>query len=218
MKSKDLPTITAFKASPDKGKGLARDMRIRWAFEEVGQAYEVKLVTFEEMTQPAYRALQPFGQIPAYQEGDLVLFETGAIILHLAGKFPGLLPPEANSRARAITWMFAALNTVEPPIVERSSFVILERDRPWYKDRLPLLDERVHMRLKELSTYLGDREWLDGSFSAGDLLMVNVLCRLESSGLLDHYPNICAYIARAKARPAFQRAFAAQLAVYQASI
>jgi glutathione S-transferase len=216
-KNLPLPTITAFKASPDRGKGLARDMRVRWAFEEVGQPYDVRLVTFEEMTQPSYRALQPFGQIPAYQEGDLVLFESGAIILHLAEKHAGLLPSDANDRARAITWMFAALNTVEPPIVERSSFFILERDKPWYNDRLPILDERVHMRLKELSSYLGDAEWLHGAFSAGDLLMVNDLCRLESSGLLDHHPILSAYIARAKARPAYQRAFAAQLAVFEAA-
>ena len=212
------PTITAFKASPDRGRGLARDMRIRWAFEEVGQSYDVKLVTFEEMKQAEYRKLQPFGQIPAYQEGDLVMFESGAIIFHLAEKKAGLLPKEANARARAITWMFAALNTVEPPIVERSGMVILEKEKSWYKERLPMMDERVDGRLKELSTYLGKSEWLDGDFSAGDLLMVTVLRRLDGSGLLERYPNLCAYIARAEARPAYQRAFAAQLAVYNDSL
>lgn len=218
MKNDTLPIITAFKASPDRGKGLARDMRVRWAFEEVGQSYDVKLVTFEEMAGPAYRKLQPFGQIPAYEEGSLVLFETGAIILHIAEKYPGLLPDEPNARARAITWMFAALNTVELPIVERSSFVIVEKNKPWFNERLPLLDERVHARLRELSAYLSDSQWLDGDFSAGDLLMVNVLCRLESSGLLNHYPNLEDYIARARARPAYKRAFAAQLAVYEESL
>src|SRR5687768_1204073 len=170
-----IPTITAFKDSPDRARGLARDMRVRWAFEEVEQPYNVRLVTFDEMKQSSYRALQPFGQIPAYQEGDLVLFESGAIVLHIAEEHAGLLPSQAKARARAITWMFSALNTVEPPIVERSSFVLLEGEKPWYKDRLSLLDERVNARLQELSACLGEAEWLDGKFSAGDLLMVTVL-------------------------------------------
>jgi glutathione S-transferase len=212
------PTITAFKASPDRGRGLARDMRVRWAFEEVGQSYDVQLVSFDEMTKSPYRALQPFGQIPAYYEGDLVLFESGAIVFHIAQNRPGLLPTEAKARARAIAWMFCALNTVELPIVERSGFVLLERDKSWYQARLGMLDERVRVRLQELSAYLGDSDWLDGEFSAGDLLMVTVLRRLAGSGLLEHYPNICAYIARAEARPAYQRAFTAQLEVYEASL
>lgn len=211
------PTISAFKKSPDRGRGLARDFRIRWALEEVDQPYEVRLVTFEEMKEPAYRALHPFGQIPLYQEGELVLFESGAIVLHLAERHAGLLPREANARARAITWMFCALNTMEPPIVERSLFGILERTKSWYPDRLPLLDERVSTRLQELSTRLADAEWLDGPFSAGDLLMVTVLRRLESSGLLNPHPTLRAYIARAELRPAYQRAFAAQAAVFQKS-
>jgi glutathione S-transferase len=211
------PTITAFKSSPDRGRGLARDMRVRWAFEEVGQPYEVRLVSFEEMKQAPYRALQPFGQIPVYQEGDLVLFESGAIILHIAESRPGLLPSERQARARAIAWMFSALNTVEPPIVDRSNLVLFERDKSWYQDRLPMLDERVRTRLKELSIRLGEAEWLDGAFSAGDLLMVTVLRRLESSGLLVEYPNLCSYIARGEARPAYQSAFAAQLEVFNDS-
>ena len=211
------PTITAFKNSPDRGRGLARDMRVRWALEEVGQAYNVRLVTFQEMKEPAYRALHPFGQIPVYQEGHLVLFESGAIILHIAGGRPGLLPSEPNARARAISWMFCALNTVEPPVVERSMAFLFERDKSWYNERLPMLDERVSVRLKELSAHLGGSNWLDGEFSAGDLMMVTVLRRLESSGLLQHHPNICAYIARAEARPAYQRAFAAQAAVANAT-
>lgn len=211
------PTISAFKSSPDRGRGLARDMRVRWAFEEVGQPYNVRLVTFPEMKEPAYRALHPFGQIPFYQECELVLFETGAIVFHIAEKHSGLLPIEANARARAITWMFAALNTMELPIVEYGSFRILERDKSWYRDRLPLLEERVHVRLRELSNRLGQSEWLDGNFSAADILMVTVLRRLDGSGLLEHYPNLCAYIARGEARPAYQRAFASQLAVFKAT-
>jgi len=207
------PTISAFKSSPDKGRGLARDMRIRWALEELGLEYDVELFTFKELKEPAYLKYQPFGQIPFYREGDLVLFESGSIILYLAERHAGLLPKDPNAKARAITWMFAALNTVEPPIVDRSLFVILEKEKPWYHERLPMLDERVTQRLKELSARLGNQEWLDGDFSAGDLLMVTVLRRAESSGLLMKYPNIEAYIARAEARPAYKTAFAAQAAL-----
>lgn len=211
------PTITAFERSPDRGRGLARDMRVRWALEEVGQPYEVRLVSFTAMKQSAHRALHPFGQIPTYEEGGLALFESGAIVLHLAERHAGLLPEDANARARAIAWMFAALNTVEPPIVERSMAFILEQDKPWYAARQPMLEERVHTRLSDLSSRLGNADWLDGAFSAGDLLMVTVLRRLGSSGLLEKYPNLLAYVARAEARPAYQRAFAAQLAVFRAA-
>ena len=206
-------TITAFERSPDGGKGLARDTRVRWALEEVGQAYAVRLVSFAAMKEPAHRALHPFGQIPTYEEGDLVLFESGAIVFHIAERHAGLLPDDANARARAITWMFAALSTVEPPIVEFGMATLLERDKPWHKERLPMLEERVCLRLGELSGRLGRADWLDGGFSAGDLLMVNVLRRLDGSGLLEEYPNLSAYVARGEARPAYQRAFAAQRAV-----
>ncbi|MGQ4659969.1 glutathione S-transferase N-terminal domain-containing protein [Lysobacter sp. F6437] len=208
------PTITVFERSPDRGRGHARDMRVRWAFEEVGEPYEVRLVSFDEMKQPEHLALHPFGQIPTYEEGDLALFESGAIVLHIAGRHAGLLPDDADARTRAITWMFAALSTVEPPIVERSMATIVERDKPWYEGRLPMLDVRVRDRLGQLSTHLGDADWLDGGFSAGDLLMVTVLRRLGRSGLLEQHPNLVAYVARGEARPAFQRAFAAQLAIF----
>ena len=208
------PTITAFARSPDRGRGLARDMRVRWALEEVGQPYAVRLVSFSEMKEPAHRALHPFGQIPTYEEGELALFESGAIILHIAEHHAGLLPEEANARARAIGWMFAALNTVEPPIVDRSSALLTERDKPWHEERLPILEDRIRVRLGQLAGRLGEAAWLDGAFSAGDLLMVTVLRRLDGSGLVDKYPNLCAYVARGEARPAYQRAFAAQLAVF----
>jgi glutathione S-transferase len=217
MSQPTTPTITAFERSPDRGRGLARDVRVRWALEEVGQPYDVRLVSFGEMKEPAHRRLHPFGQIPTYEEGDLALFESGAIILHLAERHAGLLPKDANARARAITWMFAALNTVEPPIVERSMAFILERDKSWYAERMTMLDERVHVRLRELSSRLGDADWLDGSFSAGDLLMVTVLRRLGSSGAVEKYPNLAAYVARGEARPAYKRAFADQLAVFTAN-
>jgi len=208
------PTITAFETSPDRGQGLARDMRVRWALEEVGQLYEVRLVSFGAMKEPAHRALHPFGQIPTYEEGDLVLFESGAIVLHIAEQHAGLLPADANARARAIAWMFAAINTVEPPILELTIARFLEGDKPWSEQRLPLIRDRIGKRLGELSTRLGDADWLDGAFSAGDLLMASVLLRLKASGMLNEYPNLAAYLARGEARPAFQRAFAAQLAVF----
>jgi glutathione S-transferase len=209
-----IPTLTAFEHSPDRGRGLARDMRVRWALEEVGQPYEVRLVSFAEMKEPAHRALHPFGQIPTYEEGDLVLFETGAIVLHIAQRHAGLLPADANARARAIAWMFAALNTVEPPILDRTIAAIVERDKAWYEQRLPMVDDRIRQRLGELSARLADAEWLDGAFHAGDLLMATVLLRLKGSGLLDEYPTLSADISRAEARPAYKRAFAAQLAVF----
>ena len=208
------PTITAFARSPDRGKGLARDMRVRWALEEVGQPYDVRLLSFSEMKEPAHRRLHPFGQIPTYEEGDLALFESGAIILHIAERHAGLLPADAHARVRAIGWMFAALNTVEPPILERGFAALLERDKPWYQERLPILEDRVRVRLGELSSRLGDADWLDDAFSAGDLLMVTVLRRLNGSGILENYPNLCAYVARGEARPAYKRAFADQLAVF----
>lgn len=206
--------ITAFAQSPDRGRGLARDMRVRWALEEVGQPYDVRLVTFRELKERAHLALHPFGQIPTYEEGNLALFETGAILMRIAECHAGLLPEEPGARARAIAWMFAALNTLEPPIVEREMASLLERDKPWYAERLPLLDDRVRLRLGELSVRLGDAEWLDGPFSAGDLLMVTVLRRLEGLEILEAYPNLVTYIDRAKARPAYKRAFDAQLAVF----
>ena len=210
-------TITAFERSPDRGRGLARDMPVRWALEEVGQPYDVRFLSFEAMKEPAHLALHPFGQIPTYEEGDLALFESGAIVFHIAEHHSGLLPDDANARARAITWMFAALSTVEPPIVDREMAAYTERDKTWYDEHRPMLDDRVRTRLDQLSRRLGDADWLDGGFSAGDLLMVTVLRRLESSGLLDEYPNLSAYVARGKARPAYKRAFDAQLAVFTAA-
>ena len=207
-------TITAFESSPDRGRGLARDMRVRWALEEVGQPYEVRLLSFKAMKEPAHLALHPFGQIPTYEEGDLAMFESGAIVFHIAERHPGLLPDDANARARAITWMFAALSTVEPPIVDRSIVMFAERDKSWRDERMAMVEDRIRVRLNELSARLGDADWLDGAFSAADLLMVHVLQRLKGSGILDEFPNLATYVARAEARPAFKRAFAAQLAVF----
>ena len=208
------PTITAFERSPDRGKGLARDMPVRWAFEEVDQPYGVRLVSFREMKETAHLRLHPFGKIPTYEEDDLALFESGAIVFHIAQRHAGLLSQDANARARAITWMFAALSTVEPPIVDLSMATLVERDKAWYEQRLPILEDRVRVRLGELSSRLGDADWLDDAFSAGDLLMVSVLRRLNGSDMLDEYPNLSAYVARGEARAAYRRAFADQLAVF----
>jgi glutathione S-transferase len=212
------PTITAFERSPDGGKGLARDTRVRWAFEEVGQPYKVRLVSFAALKQPAHRAVHPFGQIPTYEDGDLALFETGAIIFHIAETHPGLLPADPNARARAITWMFAALSTVEPPILDLQNAKFAEGKQSWAAERLPLVEARIRDRLADLSTRLGDADWLDGDFSAGDLMMVHVLQRLKPSGLLAEFPNLDGYVARAEARPAYRRAFAAQWAVNAAPL
>ena len=210
------PTFTAFKQSPDRGRGLARDMRVRWALEEVGQPYEVRLVTFAELKEPAHLARHPFGQIPTYEEGDLALFETGAIVLHIALGHAGLLPDDSNARMRAISWMFAALNTVEPPLIDLEITLREERAKSWFEERLPLVEGRARKPLGALSTRLGNADWLEGAFSAGDLLMAAVLFRTKGSGVLDAYPNLTAYVARSETRPAFQRAFEAQLAVFRA--
>ena len=209
-----IPTITAFERSPDGGKGLARDTRVRWALEEAGQPYNVRLVSFQAMKEPAHLRLHPFGQIPTYEEGDLALFETGAIVFHIAQRHPVLLPDDGHARARAITWMFAALSTIEPPILELVTAKFQEGDKPWTPERLPLVMDRIRRRLDQLSARLGDADWLDGAFSAGDLLMVSVLLRLRPSGLLDEFPSLAAYVARGEARPAYRRAFEAQLAVF----
>jgi glutathione S-transferase len=214
---KMIPTITAFKKSPDRGQGLARDMTVRWALEEVGQPYEVRLVPFKELKDPAHRASHPFGKIPTFEEGDLTLFESGSIVLHIAETHRGLFSANKNERARAITWMFAALSTVEPPIVELSAAFLMEKEKSWYAERLPLLQNNIRQRLDELSNFLGEAQWLDGEFSAGDLMMVMVLRRLKRSGLMTEFPNVASYVERGEARPAFQRAFAAQLAVFKAS-
>jgi len=211
-------TITAFERSPDGGKGLARDTRVRWALEEAGLPYEVRVVSLRAMKEAPHLALHPFGQIPTYEEGDLALFETGSIVLHIAERHAGLFPADANARARAITWMFAALNTVEPPILELVTVKLAEGDRPWKAERLPLVEDRVRARLNQLAARLGDGDWLDGGFSAGDLLMVSVLLRLRPSGLLNAFPSLAAYVARGEARPAYQRAFAAQLAINAAPL
>ncbi len=210
-----IPTITAFAASPDRGRGLARDCRVRWAMEEIGQPSDVRLLSFAALKDPAHLARNPFGQIPTWEQNGLVLFESGAIVLHVAERFPGLLPGDEAPRARARAWVFAALDTVEPPIVDLSIAGIVERDKPWHEDRKPLLEERVRYRLTQLAAWLGERDWLEGAFTVADLMMVTVLRRLHGTGLLDAHPTLVAYVGRGEVRPAFQRAFAAQRAVFE---
>lgn len=191
-------------------------MAVRWALAEVGVAHDVRPLSFADLKTPAHKALQPFGQIPTFEAGGLTLFESGAIVLHLAEAHAGLLPADPAARARAIAWMFAAVSTLEPVILERESALLQEGDRAWTPQRLPLLDARIGQRLADLAGWLGDRDWLEGAFSAGDLMMVCVLRRLGSSALLDPFPSLTAYVARAEARPAFAQAFADQLARFKA--
>ncbi len=209
-------TITAFERAFDEGRGLARDMRVRWALEEVGQPYDVRLVPWEKFREEAHLARNPFGQIPTYEEGNLALFESGAIVWHIAERFPGLLPTDADARARAMMWVIAALSTIEPPIVDRDVVEYAEAGKSWQDERFAMVDERIRGRLAQLSARLGDGDWLDGAFSAADIIMVHVLRRLEGTTILQEYANLAAYVARAEARPAYKRAFAAQLAVWEA--
>lgn len=217
MNARTIPTITVFERSPDGGRGLARDMRVRWAFEEIGQPYHVRPVSFAAMKEPAHRALHPFGQIPTLDDGKLKLFESGAIVLHIAQTRAGLLPESADARARAINWMFAASSTIEPLIVDRETVLYLEKETSWFEPRLRTAEERIRVRLDELSRRLGDADWLDGSFSAGDLMTADVLRRLGGTALLSTYSNLSAFVARAEARPAFRRAYDAQLAFFLAA-
>lgn len=217
MKPNSRPIISIFELSPDQGRGMARDMRVRWALEEVGRPYDVCPVSFASMKEAAHRSRHPFGQIPTYEEGDLVLFESGAIVMHIANSHKGLLPEAANARARATSWVFAALSTIEPPIVEREVVEYCEHGETWFEQRLSAVDDRIRIRLKDLSLRLGEADWLDGVFSAGDLMTIDVLRRLADTSLLDEFPNLLAFVARGEARPAFERAYDAQLAYFNAA-
>ncbi|MEZ5460681.1 MAG: glutathione S-transferase family protein [Dokdonella sp.] len=217
MQQQASPIITVFECSPDQGKGMARDMRVRWALEEVGQRYDVRPVSFAAMKEAAHRSRHPFGQIPTYEEGELVLFESGAIVLHVANRYKGLLPEAANARARATSWVFAALSTIEPPIVEREVVEYREQGEPWFEQRLSAVDDRIRIRLNELSRRLGEADWLDGAFSVGDLMTIDVLRRLADTRLLEEYPNLLAFVARGEGRLAFKRAYDAQHAFFKAA-
>jgi glutathione S-transferase len=206
------PTITAYSWVPDFARSHVRDMRVRWALEEVGQPYEVRLLDNVTSKTPEHRSLQPFGQVPTYEQDGLRMFESGAILLHIARKYPGLLPADPEGRAHAEQWVFAAMTSVEPAVQDLALVNVFERDQPWAEDRRPLSENRVDGRLKDLSARLGGREYLEGEFTAGDLMMACVLHSLSGTGMLDPYPNLVAYLARCQARPAYRRALAAHMA------
>ena len=207
------PTITAFDWVPPFAQGQVRDLRVRWALEETGQSYDVRYLSQGAQKAADHRGRQPFGQVPTYEEGDLTLFESGAIVFHIAQAHDGLLPGDAHGRSRALEWGFAALNTIEPPIMDLSVATIFEAGQPWSKQRVPAIEARIHERLSALSRRLGDRAWLDGDgFTAGDLLMVAVLRIVEGEGLVEKHDNLAAYVARGTARPAFRKALADQMA------
>lgn len=212
-----VPTITAYDWVPGFARGQVRDLRVRWAFEEVGQPYRVRYLDQGSQKEPPHRAIQPFGQVPTFECDGLALFESGAIVLHIAETHGKLIPADANGRARTLEWAFAALNSIEPPIIQFAIASLFEADRPWAKDRLPLVRARVEERLGELEARLGDKPWLEGEFSAGDLLMIAVLRNLKQSGLLSAFPTLSAYVARGEARPAFRKALADQLAGFTGS-
>ncbi len=211
------PIVSVFDQSPDGGRGLARDMPVRWALEEAGRSYGIRRLSFAAIKEAEHIARQPFGQIPVYEEADLVLFESGAIVLHIAQACPALLPAEHASRSRAAMWMFAALNTVEPPVWDYDMAGFLDRGKPWQAERNALLEQQLRTRLGQLAAQLGDAPWLEAAFSAGDLMMICVLRRIADAPLMDDFPALARYIARGEARPAFQRAFAAQHALFDAA-
>lgn len=211
------PVLIAFAASPDHGRGLARDFRVRWTLEELGRTCGTRLMSFAELKTSAYRSLHPFGQIPAWQENGLDLFESGAIVLHLAQQHLGLLPQEPARRARAIAWVFASLDTIEPPIWDWDLARMVESHQPWHAERQPMLEARIYRRLEELSAWLGAKDWLEEDFTLGDLMMVTVLRRLHGSGLLDAHSALATYVSRGEDRPAFGRALEAQRKDFQSS-
>lgn len=204
-------TLYSFRSVPSMVQGLVRDLRVRWALEEAGLAYQSKLITGAEKDTPQYRALQPFGQVPAYEEDGLTLFESGAIVLHIAQRSEALLPTEPTARARATTWIFAAINTVEPALEPLAIIDLFHAGEDWAKQRRPDAEKHAMQRLKQLSERLGDRDYLEGRFTAGDLMMTTVLRNLRHCDMVAREPRLAAYLARCEARPAFQRALAAHM-------
>lgn len=200
---------------PDFAKGLVRDLRVRWALEEAGLPYEEQVINHEEKLTDSYKALQPFGQVPVIEDGDLKLFESGAIALHIAEQSNALLPGDANGKARATAWMIAALNSMEVAIQGLVEIDIFNAEAEWAKERRPAVIERLEGRLTDLSNALGDKTYLDGdTFTVGDLMMVTVLRILRHTDILSKYPNLTAYKERCEARPAFKKALADQLATF----
>ena len=210
----EAPVITALGWAPDFAQGLVRDLRVRWAFEETGTPYRVRRLDLPKNREEPHRAIQPFGQIPTYQDGDVTLFESGAIVLYIGERWPGLLPEGKSARARAMQWVIAALSSVEPAASDILACDAFEADKPWAKDRRAPVEQTMHGRLSDLARALGDRDWLDGSFTAGDLIMVSVLRQLRHTDLVAEHANLAASQARGEARPAFVKALADHMAAF----
>jgi glutathione S-transferase len=206
--------VSAFRWVPPFAQGLVRDLRVRWALEEAGLAYETRLIGREDQSTESYRSLQPFGQVPAYEEDGLVMFESGAIVLHIAERSDALMPAEASARERVKTWMFAALNSVEPAIQNLAEIDLFNANEEWAKMRRPAVVERVKARLSCLASCLDGRDYLEGRFTAGDLLMTTVLRILRHTALVAESPALDAYQKRCEERPAFQKALADQMAPF----
>jgi glutathione S-transferase len=210
-------TLYAFKMVPPFAQGLVRDMRVRWALEEVGQPYREKLIGREELDTPSYRALQPFGQVPAIEDEEGRLFESGAIVMQIAEQSTALMPADPKGRARTRAWMFAALNSVEPAVQQLVEIDLFHGEAEWAKARRPAVVERVEKRLAGLQDWLGDRDYLEDRFTAGDLLMTTVLRFLRHTSIVAERPKLAAYQKRCEARPAFQKALADHLRPFAAS-
>ena len=207
--------ITAFRWVPDFAAGVVRDLRIRWALEEIGRPYRVRLLDAMNPRPADYFHEQPFGQVPAYRDDEVQLFESGAILIHLGLGDERLLPADANGRGRAIAWLIAALNSVEPAIFELVNIDIFNRGQDWTKERRPQVVEKIDARLKLLADALGDREWFEDRFTIGDMMMVSVLRNLRHTDLVQRHAQLADFVARGEARPAFQQALADQLAVFR---
>jgi glutathione S-transferase len=205
-------TLTTFRSVPPFAVGYVRDLRVRWALEEAGLPYSLRVLEFQEAATPAYRKEQPFSQIPVLQDGGLTLFETGAILLHLGQRQPALLPLDADERARVTAWMFAALNSVEPYVGNLVNLVVFAADEPWAAGARPSTEAMVNKRLRDLDDWLEGREWLAETFSVADILMTTVLRLMDNMEMVERYARVAAYRDRCMARPAFRKALADQVA------
>ena len=212
MATQTKPVVTAFDWVPDFAKGLVRDLRVRWALEEIGEAYAVEKFGAASPRPAGYANWQPFEQVPAFRDGDLEIFETGAILLYLAEKHDALLPKDEQSRWQAIAWLFAGLNSVEPSCTRYFAYAVFNADKDWAVGAREAVEPLVRQKLKRVSDPLGDGQWLSGEFSIADIMMVTVLNSLKNTSFVAEYPNLAAYHQRGTARPAYQRALAAQLA------
>ncbi|HEY0629841.1 MAG TPA: glutathione S-transferase family protein [Sphingomicrobium sp.] len=215
LDAKATTEVTAFRWVPDFAKGLVRDLRIRWALEEIERPYRVRLLDALNPRPADYFQEQPFGQVPAYRDEQVQLFESGAILIHLGIDDERLLPLERNARMRSVAWLIAALNSVEPMIFELVNIDIFNRDQEWAKLRRSQVEEKIDNRLKLLADALGDREWFEDRFSIGNMMMVSVLRNLRHTDIVSRHPRLAEFVARGEERPAFQRALADQLATFQ---